>query len=250
MRIAPLRPAECFATRCESASPLPGVNHGADRHAVVELDRPGLDRAVPRPCRVSQSCSNVERERVGEPLGAETRTTTFSCRVHESSVQFIEPVQTSRAVADAVLVVHQVGDRRRWRASRREGLDRLRPRLGRRRHRDRSRVGDVVDEPDADATLVRGEQRGEDERAGVALEAHVVEREIEARPRVVEERRDLAGHARRGLAAVGERRQLERQAVRRARPQRDAPLSRPASSPGTPRRLDRVDVPEGRERRD
>ena len=35
-------------------------------------------------------------------------TITFSSRVQESAVQFVEPVQTSLAVAHDVLVVHQV----------------------------------------------------------------------------------------------------------------------------------------------
>ena len=39
---------------------------------------------------------------------------TFSSRVHESSVQFVEPVHTAAPIADDVLVMHQVrvaGDR-------------------------------------------------------------------------------------------------------------------------------------------
>ena len=39
-------------------------------------------------------------------------TITFSSRVHESTVQFVEPVQTACVVAHDVLVVHQVGHAR------------------------------------------------------------------------------------------------------------------------------------------
>ena len=42
--------------------------------------------------------------------GESTTAITFSSRDHESSVQFVEPVQTEELVADDVLVVHQVGD--------------------------------------------------------------------------------------------------------------------------------------------
>ena len=51
---------------------------------------------------------------------------------------------------------------------------------------------DVVEETDADAALGRGEQRREDEGSGVGLEADVVERDVERRPRIAEERRDAS----------------------------------------------------------
>ena len=46
---------------------------------------------------------------------------------------------------------------------------------------------DVVDEPDRDPALLRGEERREDEGPGVGLEANVVERDVEARLRGAEE---------------------------------------------------------------
>ena len=76
-------------------------------------------------------------------------------------------------------MVHEVRDARD--ASRLDGerLDRLGRRLGRRRHRDRPGVGDVVEQAHCDAALHCCKQRGEDERAGARLEPDVVEREVE-----------------------------------------------------------------------
>ena len=106
---------------------------------------------------------------------------TFSWRDHESSVQFVEPRPDGVAVADDELVVHEVGDARDPARLDGQRLDRLGLRLGRRRNRDRPGVGHVVEETHRDAALHRGEERREDERAGVGLEADVVERKVERR---------------------------------------------------------------------
>ena len=110
-----------------------------------------------------------------------TRTITFSCRLHESSVQFVEPDQTSVpsrttnlwCIRSGTPAIARVGT---GSASIASGLV-----SRRRRHRDRPRVVDVVDEPDRDPALLRGEERREDERAGVGLEADVVDGDVEAR---------------------------------------------------------------------
>ena len=78
---------------------------------------------------------------------------------------------------------------------------------------------DVEQEPYPDAALVCREQRGEHERAGVALEPDVVERELEALARVVEERRNLSRDLGGRLPAVCERPQLDRHVSRRVRGQ-------------------------------
>ena len=106
---------------------------------------------------------------------------TFSCRDHESSVQFVEPVQTASRVTDDELVVHQVRDPGDPARRDRERFDGVGRRLGRRRHRDRTGVGDVVEQAHLDPALHRGEERGEHERPGGGLEAHVVERDVERR---------------------------------------------------------------------
>ena len=87
----------CFATRCDSASPFPGVNHG--RTEIPPGSSTGRGSTVPVPSTTprSQSWSNASVNANANRSLPRTRTTTFSWRVHESSVQFIEPVQTSSA---------------------------------------------------------------------------------------------------------------------------------------------------------
>ena len=82
--------------------------------------------------------------------------------------------------------------------------------LGRRRHRDRAGVVDVVEKPDGHSALVRGEEGGEDERACVRLEANVVQREVEALRGTGDERCGLSGDGERRLPAVPQQRQLDR----------------------------------------
>ena len=138
----------------------------------------------------------VERERVARAGASSTRTITFSWRRQESSVQFVEPDQTSVAVADDVLVVHQVGNAGDGARRDGQGRDRLGNRARRRRYRDRPRVVDVVDEPNRDTPLVRGQKRRQNERACVGLEADVVYGDVEARACGPEEGGELAGDLR------------------------------------------------------
>ncbi len=74
-----------------------------------------------------------------------------------SRPRVVRPVRRAapdrRAVADDELVVHEVRNAGDAARRDRERLDRLRRRLGRRRHRDRPRVVDVVEEPHRHAAL-------------------------------------------------------------------------------------------------
>ena len=68
---------------------------------------------------------------------------------------------------------------------------------------------DVVDEADRDPALLRREERGQHEGAGVGLEADVVDRDVEALLRAAEKRGELARDLGRCLAAVAQRPQLD-----------------------------------------
>ena len=85
----------CFATRCDSASPFPGVNHG--RTLTPPSSSTGRGSTVPVPSTTPrcQSSSNASVKANANRFAPSSRTTTFSWRVHESSVQFIDPVHTS-----------------------------------------------------------------------------------------------------------------------------------------------------------
>ena len=78
--------------RCDRLSPLPGVNHG--RTSVVPT---GTGLGATKPLRstapVSQSSSKFSVNRAASSRDSAS-TITFSWRVHDSSVQFVEPVQT------------------------------------------------------------------------------------------------------------------------------------------------------------
>ena len=81
-----------FAIRCVSASAKPGVNHGL---TCVPSTSTGRGSAKPL-CSTSPSfqSSSKSSENARASSGESTVTITFSCRDHESSVQFVEPVQT------------------------------------------------------------------------------------------------------------------------------------------------------------
>ena len=86
----------CFAIRWESASPCPGVNQG--RTVTPPSSSTGRGSTVPVPSTTprSQSSPNASVKARASRSAPRTRTTTFSWRVQESSVQFIEPVHVSR----------------------------------------------------------------------------------------------------------------------------------------------------------
>jgi hypothetical protein len=77
-------------------------------------------------------------------------------------------------------------------------------------------VRDVVEQAYRDAALVRGDERGQDERRRTGLDADVVQGEVETRFRRVDEIGDLTRDRRRRLPAVDERRQLDQGLARSA----------------------------------
>jgi hypothetical protein len=103
--------------------------------------------------------------------------------------------------------VHQVGDARD--RERRDGqrLDELRDRL--RRRRQALAVVDVVGEPNRDAALGGADERVADGVADGTGEPEVVERDVERLLCAVEEVDDGAPDLVGGLAAVGERADLD-----------------------------------------
>jgi hypothetical protein len=70
-------------------------------------------------------------------------------------------------------------------------------------------VVDVVGEPHGDAALRRGDERVLDDLRGRRWETQVVERDVEAAVRAVEDVRDRVGDLVGGLTAVGERADLD-----------------------------------------
>ena len=68
---------------------------------------------------------------------------------------------------------------------------------------------DVVRDPHRDAARLRAEQRAADAVAGLPGQSHVVQRQVERRPRRGEERLQLGGDLLRLLAAVRERADLD-----------------------------------------
>ena len=212
----------------------------AYRHS-VHLHRAGV---APRVCSLTPFPELIEREREGvRDLGRAHGHDDVLLPGPESSVQLVDPVKR-RAVADDVLVVHEVEDSRDSARLDREPLDRIRRRLGWRRDRDRPWVSHVVEEADRDSALYRGQERGQDETAGIGFEADVVNREIEALRRLGEELGEEARDVGGALAPVGERRDpLCRAAPLRvgsrslARSERGlvGALRRPSSLPCTPK---------------
>ena len=110
----------CFATRCDRASPCPGVNHGRTRHAPVELDGPRLDRAA-----AGDGAARPELPRT--PACSANASFSAPSKANDDvflpSPGVLGPVHRAgphvAPVADAELVMHEVGDPRRFRASRR-----------------------------------------------------------------------------------------------------------------------------------
>ena len=99
-------------------------------------------------------------------------------------------------------MVHQVGDAGDRPRRDRQRLEQLGRRLRRRRHRDRAGVVDVVDEPHGDASILGAEERSLDDLRRLVVQPDVVERELEALLRGVEELGHLVRDVDGGLAAV------------------------------------------------
>ena len=81
-----------FAIRRDNASPNPGVNQA---RTLLPAIRTGFGSTKPLPSTIpfDQSCSKSAVKSAASFVDSTIRI-TFSCRVHESSVQFADPVQT------------------------------------------------------------------------------------------------------------------------------------------------------------
>ena len=174
-------PAPCRGTS-RSGARAPRRARGRTRRGRAPRRDP---RVADRPCRCPRRHrvpELLERERV--PVG-DLRRLEGDDDVLLTRPRVVRPVRRAAphrcAVADDELVVHEVGDARDAASRDGERLDRGGRRLGRRRHRDRAGVGEVVQQPHLDAALYGAEQRGEDECPRVGLEADVVERDVERR---------------------------------------------------------------------
>ena len=185
-----------------------GAEPRADRHAA---DAVGAHRIRARAVDAAAPPQVVEVRAVGGGDAGVLRRAgcTFSWRSHESSVQFVEPVSTGRAVAHDELVVHEVrlaGDRA---GRQRERLDQ--GRLGLRRRRVLGVAGAVVvvGQAHVDAAPRGADERVPDAVADLAGQADVVQREDERLAGGVEEAGDQLGDLRRVLGAVLERRELD-----------------------------------------
>lgn len=112
-------------------------------------------------------------------------------------------------------MVHQIGDAGNGRGRERQLLDELR--LGARRRRDVCLLGvvDVVREPNGDAALRRSDERALDDVLQVVREMEVVDGDLERRRRGADEVRECAGRALRRLRAVGERLDVDQDALAR-----------------------------------
>ena len=178
------RPADQLGDPDREILAVPGRHPHADAVVPAGIDEPALRDVAGRPELVE-----IERERLRD-RGEWTIATTFSWRDHESSVQFSEPGPHRLAVADHVLVVHQVGDAGDRLPVDRQRRDQDRVGLGRRRHRDRVRVVDVVGEARVHAALGGPPDRVADDQLRRLAQVEVVLGEVERRGGAVEERRD------------------------------------------------------------
>ena len=177
--------------RCASFSPRFGENQV---RTCASPTRIGSLATLPDPStfRFFHSCAKSSWKRIATPVDS-TTTMTFSSRVHESSVQFVEPLQTASRSRTTYLWCIRSGQPGTRRGLERQRLDQVGLRLRRWRH-GRTLVGlvDVVDEPNVNAALVRADERIADDVARLILQPDVVERELERLACDVDERRDLA----------------------------------------------------------
>ena len=188
-----------LAIRCASFSPRPGQNH-------ARIPSTGAVSTLPlcATLRVVQSCSKSSRYRAATAAES-TVTITFSSRVHESAVQFVDPVHTEARVAHDVLVVHEVGYARDRGRRERHGLDRVGIGDRRRRHRHLHGVVEVVRQADGDAALGGGGEGTADDLVELRREVEVVDRDLERLLRVGTELSERVGGLLGRLAAVDQR---------------------------------------------
>src|SRR5207244_5603388 len=83
------------AIRWASFLPRPGENHG--RTVVPPSDAASVSNAPVGWTTPEDHSSSKSRAKAAATWGESTVTRTFSSRLHESSVQFAEPVQTEAA---------------------------------------------------------------------------------------------------------------------------------------------------------
>ncbi len=166
-----------FAIRRDNASPNPGVNQA---RTLFPATRTGLGSTKPLSSTIpfDQSCSKSAVKSAASFVDSAI-TITFSWRVHESSVQFADPVHTASPSRTDVLVVHQIGDARDRPVRHAQRRDQLDVRLRRRRHGNRVPMADVVDHPHRDPARCRGLDRPAHELCGLGRQVEVVLREIE-----------------------------------------------------------------------
>ena len=205
-----------FASRAVRASANPGVNHGRTRTPSTTTGR-GSTKPL---CSTSAPPHSSSKSSVNAcaSSGEVTVTTTFSCRDHESSVQFVEPVKTRLVVAHDELVVHQVGHARDRLRRHLERGDQLHVRLRRRRDRDRVRVVDVVEDPHGHPARLRLPQRSAHHRGRLLAEVEVVLGQVERPLSRREEVGNLARDLRRLLAAVRQSADVDGRAHRAVAP--------------------------------
>ena len=138
----------------------------------------------------------------------------FSQRVHESSVQFVEPVQTDSPSRTANLWCMRSGTPGNRLRRHLEAVDERRLAARRREERWGLLAVDVEGKPHGDAPLLGLDHGAGDDLGGRLEEVEVVEGEVEAPAGRVEEPREAVRDLGRGLAAVGERVRLEHEAGR------------------------------------
>ena len=134
---------------------------------------------------------------------------TFSSRVHESCVQFVEPVQTACPSRTTYLWCIRSGTP--GIAAVGNGSDSTSSGFVLRRRRDHRllRVVDVVRETDRDAARNRGRECALDDLREVVGEMEVVDRDLERLLGGRDEARERVRRAFRRLRAVGERLELD-----------------------------------------
>ena len=143
-----------LAMRADRSSPWPGVN---------QARTPSSQRGSTNPLFITSDVDHSWSKSMRNAFAIASEWTiaiTFSCRDHESSVQFSEPVQTSAPSRITNLWCIRSGTPAIGLAVDRQRGDQLCVGLRWRRHRDRESVIDVVGETRLDTTRRRhGETR-------------------------------------------------------------------------------------------
>ena len=142
-----------FAIRCASSHRDPGRTRRACRPAGAVSMLAGVGDVARRPELLEVLAV------AGRDAGESTVTMTFSSRVQESAVQFVEPVQTEAPSRTTYLWCMRSGTPGIAAVGKGLSLDRVGVRARRRRDRHLLRVVEVVREADGDAAFLRGDER-------------------------------------------------------------------------------------------